>query len=371
MKDVVIIGGGLAGLVNSILLARNGLDVLLVEKKIYPFHRVCGEYISNEVVPFLRRNALYPDDFEPAIIKTFSLSAISGKQASVPLSMGGFGISRFLFDQFLYEKALESGVQFALNQSVDDISREGQNFVVSYGNGQSASSKLVIGAHGKRSKIDKQLNRPFMEKRSPFIGVKYHLKTDFPKDLIALHNFPGGYCGISKIESDTYNVCYLSRTENLKAFGSIAEMEKAVLYQNPRLKAIFENSDFLFDAPEVINEISFEKKETVNNGILMSGDSAGLITPLCGNGMAMAIHSAKILSEIITSHYPNDVFDLKAIEKEYARKWKQQFARRLWVGRQSQNLFGTHFTSNIGVGLVGSLPFLAKRIIAQTHGKTF
>ncbi|WP_339785732.1 NAD(P)/FAD-dependent oxidoreductase [uncultured Imperialibacter sp.] len=371
MRDVIIIGGGLAGLVNSILLARTGLDVLLIEKKSYPFHRVCGEYISNEVVPFLRRNGLYPDHFEPASIKQFSLSAISGKQASVSLSMGGFGISRFQFDQFLYEKAVESGVEFALNQSVDDVSREGQGFVVSYGNGQSTSSRLVIGAHGKRSKIDKQLSRPFMEKRSPFVGVKYHVKTDFPNDLIALHNFPGGYCGISKVESDTYNVCYLSRTENLKAFGSIAEMEKAVLHQNPRLKSIFENSDFLFDAPEVINEISFEKKETINNDIFMCGDSAGLITPLCGNGMAMAIHSAKILSETITSHHRNDAFDLAAIEKEYAQKWRQQFARRLWVGRQSQNLFGTHFTSNIGVGLVGGLPFLAKRIIAQTHGRPF
>ena len=124
MRDVIIIGGGLAGLVNSILLARTGLDVLLIEKKSYPFHRVCGEYISNEVVPFLRRNGLYPDHFEPASIKQFSLSAISGKQASVSLSMGGFGISRFQFDQFLYEKALESGVEFALNQSVDHVSRE-------------------------------------------------------------------------------------------------------------------------------------------------------------------------------------------------------------------------------------------------------
>jgi flavin-dependent dehydrogenase len=371
MKDVIIIGGGLAGLVNGILLARNGLDVLLVEKKSYPFHRVCGEYISNEVVPFLRRNGLYPDDFEPAIIKTFSLSAISGKQAAVPLFMGGFGVSRYVFDQFLYEKALESGVTFALNQSVDDIVKEDQTFVVSYGNGRSATTRLVIGAHGKRSKVDKQLNRSFIEKRSPFIGVKYHVKTDFPTDLIALHNFPGGYCGISKVENNTYNVCYLSRTENLKTFGSIAEMEKAVLCQNPRIKDIFKNSDFLFDAPEVINEISFEKKETAKNGILMSGDSAGLITPLCGNGMAMAIHSAKILSEVIISQRQQDLFGLAAIENEYTQKWKEQFSKRLWVGRQSQNLFGTHLTSNIGVGLVGSLPFLAKRIIAQTHGRPF
>ncbi len=371
MKDVIIIGGGLAGLVNSILLSRSGLSVLLIEKKSYPFHRVCGEYISNEVVPFLKRNGLYPEEFEPPIINQFSLSAISGRQASVSLSMGGFGISRHQFDQFLYNKALQSGVQFALNQSVTDVEGEGNDFVVHYGKGLKASGKLVIGAHGKRSTIDKQLQRPFIDKRSPFIGVKYHIKTDFPDDLIALHNFPGGYCGISKVESDTFNLCYLSRRENLKAFGNIADMEKEVLFQNPRLKNIFENSDFLFATPEVINEISFEKKETIKNDVFMSGDSAGLITPLCGNGMAMAIHSAKILSGIIIDNKIADAFDLRSIEKQYTQSWKDHFATRLWVGRKSQNLFGGRVTSGIGVGLVGGIPFIAREIIAQTHGRPF
>ena len=55
----------------------------------------------------------------------------------------------------------------------------------------------------------------------------------------------------------------------------------------------------LFEKPEVINEITFEKQDPVSNHILMCGDAAGMITPLCGNGMAMAIHSAKILSGLI------------------------------------------------------------------------
>lgn len=371
MKDVIIIGGGLAGLVNSILLARNGFDTLLIERKSYPFHRVCGEYISNEVVPFLKENGLYPDEFDPPAIEKFALSAISGRQASVPLTMGGFGISRYHLDEFLYKKAVESGVSFALNQQVDDVQKNDELFTVTYGNGQAATSRLVIGAHGKRSKIDKQLQRPFIEKRSPFVGVKYHIKTDFPADLVALHNFPGGYCGISRVENSTYNLCYLSRRENLKAYGSIDEMEQAVLHQNPQLREIFTNSDFLFDAPEVINEISFEKKSTVDQGILMSGDAAGLITPLCGNGMAMAIHSAKILSETVIEHRKGESFDTNAMERHYAARWKEQFAARLWVGRATQNLFGSKFTSSFGVGVVGWLPFLAKGIIARTHGKAF
>ena len=57
---IVVVGGGLAGLVSSILLARYGHEVVLIEKKVYPFHRVCGEYISNEVLDFLAEKLDFP-----------------------------------------------------------------------------------------------------------------------------------------------------------------------------------------------------------------------------------------------------------------------------------------------------------------------
>src|SRR5690606_28139952 len=153
------------------------------------------------------------------------------------------------------------------------------------------------------SNLDRQLNRKFFFKRSPYIGVKYHIRTDFPSDLIALHNFKDGYCGISKIEDDQYCLCYLSSRSNLKDHGNIKEMEENVLFRNNNLKYIFENSDFLYNKSEVINEICFEKKEAVYDHLLFCGDAAGMISPLCGNGMAMAIHSAKILSELISRHF--------------------------------------------------------------------
>ncbi len=370
-RDIVIIGGGLAGLVNSILLARHGFDVLLIERKSYPFHRVCGEYISNEVVPFLKRHGLFPEEFQPSCITRLSISAISGKAASADLDLGGFGISRYVFDQFLYQKAVQSGVTFALQQSVEGVSETGIGFATSYGNGKTVLSKLVIGAFGKRSKLDKQLDRSFIHQRSPFIGVKYHIKTDLPPDLIALHNFPGGYCGVVRVEGDKYNLCYLSNRYNLKKHGDVATMEKEVLCENPKLKTIFENSDFLNGTPEVINEISFEKKETVKDGILMSGDAAGLITPLCGNGMAMAIHSAKILSDAIILHSKRNTFNLAAIEKQYQDTWKKHFSARLWAGRKTQHLFGNRLTSQLAVGLLNWLPPIARGIVASTHGKPF
>ena len=55
MYDVAILGGGLAGLTNAYLLTKVGYKVILFEKGSYPQHKVCGEYISNEALPFLKK----------------------------------------------------------------------------------------------------------------------------------------------------------------------------------------------------------------------------------------------------------------------------------------------------------------------------
>ena len=53
LLNVVIVGGGLAGLTSALHLTQSGLGVTLIEKNPYPRHKVCGEYISNEVLPYL------------------------------------------------------------------------------------------------------------------------------------------------------------------------------------------------------------------------------------------------------------------------------------------------------------------------------
>ena len=370
MKKVVVIGGGLAGLISSILLVRKGIEVTLIEEKKYPFHRVCGEYISKEVIPFLKRNSLYPEVLEPADITTFQLTSPKGVSLKMPLDLGGFGISRHSFDHWLYHKAVEEGVTFIFERAtsisfVDDI------FSVKLRNGKQTTASLAIGAFGKRSNLDKNLKRKFAQKNYPYVGVKYHIATaEAAKDEIALHNFKEGYCGISRIEEGKFNLCYLTHRNNLRAFGSISELEDRVLSKNPFLKNIYANSDFLYENPEVINEVSFYPKDPVHNHILMAGDSAGMIAPLCGNGMAMAIHSAKILSNLISSNIEKG-FDRKRLEEEYQLAWEAQFQKRLWVGRNVQQLFGATYLTEFAVMLCKTFPSIARSLMKRTHGKAF
>lgn len=359
-------------MLSAIALGNKGYRVLLIERDEYPFHKVCGEYISTEVIPYLQSLGCYPGHLDLAHINRFILSDTRGRSGTVVLDQGGFGISRYALDTWLAEKAVAAGVSLLCNTRVEQMDVDVNGFTLQLHTGEHVRSSLAIAAYGKRSRLDKQLDRAFTKKSAPFVGVKYHIKTDFPADSIALHNFARGYCGISKVEGNTFNLCYLASRKDLREAGNIPAMEEQVLHQNPHLKSIWKNSDFLFEQPKVINEISFAPKAPVENHILMCGDTAGLITPLCGNGMAMAIHGSKLCTEAIMQHMqPGGVPDRTAIEKQYAQNWRKHFARRLWVGRTAQKAFGHPISSSALVGLVRLLPPVAKQIIKQTHGAPF
>lgn len=366
--DIIIIGGGLAGLVSAIHLSRQGLSVIVVEKHTYPKHKVCGEYISNEVLPYLQYLGADPMDTGAKKISRFLLSTTSGKTTETVLPLGGFSVSRYTLDHFLMQRAIKNNAAI-LQDTVTDVQFQNDAFLVSTKEGQHLSAKVVIGAFGKRSNMDMTLSRDFIKNRSPFVGVKTHMQGSFPEDLVALHNFTGGYCGVSKVENGNLNVCYLANYKSFQQYKNIDAFNKAVLYKNPHLRQVFENCTPVFENPLSISQVSFSDKTTVHNHILMCGDAAGMIHPLSGNGMAMAIHSGKIASELIIDYFNKKIKSRQELELLYSRQWNHEFRKRIITGRVLQSFFGKDNLAKAIMYGVTHIPGVLPAIIKQTHGR--
>jgi len=379
-SDIAIVGGGLAGLCFAIQAADKGYSVTLFEKENYPHHKICGEYISMESWEFLVRLGLPLAEVDLPIINQLQVSSVNGKLFSHALPLGGFGISRYKIDSLLAEIAVKKGVQLFTQTKVNDVvfNESTEEFTIhtqsSNGNNE-WKAKVAIGSFGKRSNIDVQWKRNFVQQKpnklNNYIGIKYHIRYKHPIGTIALHNFENGYCGMSKIENDKSCLCYLTTAQNLKDNNnSIKLLEENILHKNPFLKDIFINAEFLFPQPIAISQISFQQKQSVENHVLMIGDSAGSITPLCGNGMSMAMHASKLAFKQVDLFLQKRI-NRTDIEAQYQQAWKQQFSTRLATGRLIQSMFGSVIASNILVNTMNLFPFLATPLIKATHGKTF
>ena len=366
--DVIIVGGGLAGLTSAIHLSTRKKRVLLIEKNEYPKHKVCGEYISNEVLPYLNSLGINPINEGAKQITKVQISTTKSNLIKGELPLGGFGMSRYFLDNLLVKKAHLNGVQI-LKDTVDSIHFKKDSFTITTKSSGVFQSKITIGAFGKRSSLDQKMKRKFIQKKSPYLAVKIHVKGVFPENLVALHNFKGGYCGVSKVEDNAINVCYITEYRSFKKHKNITDFQEQVVFKNEHLRKIFKESTPVFEKPLTISQVSFQTKNPVEDHIIMCGDTAGMIHPLCGNGMGMAISSARLASVRILQFLNGEIKTREGLEKQYLRDWNKEFKIRLKTGHFIAWLFRNQTISQIAYSILKRIPSLLPKMIKFTHGK--
>ena len=371
--ECAIIGGGLAGLCLAIQLVDRSISVVVFEKGKYPFHKVCGEYISMESWSFLESLGLPLAELELPGISSLGISSDRGFMLNRQLEMGGFGISRYSLDHYLFDIASRKGVRVVQECRVTDVyGNAADGFQIRTSQGD-FTSKVVCGSYGKYAPQFMQLDETnaLNSDNQNYIGVKYHIKTDFPSNRIELHNFSDGYCGISKVDRDWNCLCYLTTARNLMENGKdVKRMEERVLYQNPFLKNYFTKSEFVNAQPLIISNVQFSKKQTDANGIFLLGDAAGSITPLCGNGMSMGMRASKLLAEQLVVLFSKKQTHGQALQN-YNHAWNAAFGTRIKTGYHLQKLFGKSRTTDLALRFLDKSPWLTSKLISLTHGPVF
>ncbi|RIY12464.1 NAD(P)/FAD-dependent oxidoreductase [Hymenobacter rubripertinctus] len=351
--DCAIIGGGVAGLTLAVQLARAGRRVVLFEKETYPFHRVCGEYISMENYDFLCRLGVPLAEMELPVMTRFTVSSPSGVALHHPLDIGGVGLSRYRLDQLLAQLAARCGASIRDGTRVTDVVFADEQFTITTADGATYQARLACGAWGKHANLDGKLHRPYLEasrQDRQFVAVKYHLQNvDFPADMVQMHNFRDGYCGLSPVGDGLTNCSYISDVRNLRAHGnSIAGMERQVLMQNPLLRPYLADAQRQGTPPLVISQITFRERSTVEGHVLMLGDAAGTIAPLAGNGMSMGMNASFLLHPLLLDFLENRI-SRPELEQQYTRAWQRLLSLRITAGRLIHRVFGQPWLTTAGI----------------------
>ncbi|WP_445382144.1 NAD(P)/FAD-dependent oxidoreductase [Robiginitalea sp. IMCC43444] len=362
--EVAIVGAGLAGLTAAIELAEAGYGVVVFEKHPFPRHKVCGEYLSREVVPYLESIEIPLSD-APQIDKMV-LATGKGKLNNIDLPLGGIGISRYALDERLYRRALKSGVQFIF-ESVYHIHFDDSYHRLDMAK-DSWGADLVIGSWGKRSGMDRELNRNFFKSHSSWMGIKMHFKAKYPRDQVGLYFFRGGYGGLSVTETGSVNFCFLIQSSRFKETPNLSKCMEGIIAEHPDLDEVLADSEPLFPQALSISQISFKTKRLVEDHILLAGDAARLIHPLTGNGMAMAIGSGRRAAHWAGEYLSGRLTTRQQMEACYSEEWLLTYRQRLWYGRQLQRLLTHPVGSRLGLDLATHFPSLLKTAIRKTHG---
>lgn len=117
MSKIAVVGAGPAGCSAGYHLAKSGHDVTLIDKQGFPKDKVCGDGISIEAIQAISMMGIYPQDLrklamEYAPIRHFFLGVSNQISHSETTKLEAYCVPRFLFDQLLYEKAIDAGCQF-------------------------------------------------------------------------------------------------------------------------------------------------------------------------------------------------------------------------------------------------------------------
>ena len=324
MEDVAIVGAGPAGSTLAALLAKRGVRVAVYDRDLFPRDKLCGEFLSYDALPVLEGMGVLAalDAAGPARIRRCRIAGARTYEFDLPQEARG--VSRFFFDDLLLRHAEACGA----------VRRDG----VTVGSLEELEAKIVVGAWGRWGRFDQQLERAFVRDRSHRnFGFKRHF-TGPGTDAIELYSFGRGYLGVNAVEGGVTNICGLVHASRLVGHkGRWDAFVETIRAEEPRLDELFGRYEPSQESYLSSEPVIFRARSAVEGGVFMVGDASGVIDPLTGNGMAMAMQSALLAAPMILRALEEPV-RRTAIEDEYRHSHHQFFAPRIAWSRRAAAL---------------------------------
>ena len=337
--DVAIIGAGPAGSTLAALLANRGIRVALIDRESFPRDKLFGEFLSYDALPILDRLGI-TTELNARGAPSIDRCVVVGRQRTYefPFPQPARGVSRMLLDDLLMRRAIAAGAKSLSGWTASRL--DGSKLFLDRG-GESArvEAKVLVGAWGRWGRFDTQLERGFVRDHAHRnFGFKRHYRSAEPLlGAIELYSFDRGYLGVSPVEGGITNICGLVHEKRLAGLkGRWEAFVETIRGEQPQLEQMFGRQQPAQDGFLASEPVIFRARLPVEQGIVMVGDASGVVDPLTGNGMAMAIQSAVLAAPFVQTMLTYE--NRKAVENGYIEAHDGFFSRRIRWSRRVARL---------------------------------
>ncbi|HEU4834080.1 MAG TPA: NAD(P)/FAD-dependent oxidoreductase [Pyrinomonadaceae bacterium] len=373
--DVIVAGAGPAGSSAAIHLARNNLRVLLVEQKKFPRAKLCGEFISPECRRHFETLGVADAmiNAEPASITETVFYSTRGHHVTIPSSWFGgpaaLGLSRAVMDNVLLRRAQDCGVTVIEGATitgpvVDHENVHGVKLKID-GDEQQHTAPLTIDATGRARILTRKLNAREPKSKAKLIAFKVHLRnTRVTPGACEIYFYPDGYGGLSSVEGDISNLCFIVSAEQVKRYHSNPELVmREMVTKNRRAAYTLEHARPESEWLSASWERFGRQQPTPAKGLLAIGDSAAFIDPFTGSGMLMAFESGELVADVISRHRHN----LDAVAADYTAEYRRKFDSRLRLSGWLRRAAFKPRLAGMGIALCGASKHFRSRIVRATR----
>lgn len=349
MYDVVVIGAGPSGATVSRSMAKQGLEVCMIDKDTFPRDKPCGGGFSRTIIDEFAYLKPRASDFMKGIARVGVLHS-PNRQIVLEGKVDMAVTLRTDFDNVLFEEAVSAGSLPLTGTRAKKMVIRDDCVTIELTGGKSVQGRIVIGADGVTSMVARETQ---LNQRWPSSSITACRVCEVPATMdeifdrytadLKYHFFTnlGGQPGYGWIfpKEDTINV-------GLGIVGTHAQglpTKFDAFVQFLKMKDLLPRTSDLKTAKGALVPTAGPIKQTVTDRCILLGDSAGHVSPLTGGGISYAMRAAQFASQVIVNALENDSLDAYTLGK-YQQLWQSDFGNDFRNQLLAQKLFTSPFT---------------------------
>jgi len=285
--DVVVAGGGPAGLAAAISARLRGLDVVLADALVPPVDKACGEGLMPDGVAALRALGVTPENHEHATFRGIRFVGPNGAAEAHFPSGYGIGLRRTVLHDALRLRAAEIGVDMRWGTRVCGIA-PGAVFLKN----TTVDAKWIVGADGHNSRIREWAGLSGSSRTSFRVGLRRHFRVERWTDLVEVHWGRSGQAYVTPVADNELCVAVISRHTSVNFDAMIAEC--------PQLARSLRHATPL---DEVRGSVTATNRlpSIVTEAVALIGEASGSVDAVTGEGMTLAFRQAVELGKALAA----------------------------------------------------------------------